>query len=771
MKNQTLQWLEPQPVRPAPELLEAAGGDRLLAEALSRRGICTKAQTEAFLDARKYSPAPPSALPDLDAAVERIAAAIHHGEQIGIWGDFDVDGQTATAVLLYTLQKLGARTVYYLPVRAQESHGMAVSSLAAFLENGVQLLLTCDTGVSEQEAINYAASHGIDSIITDHHTLPPALPQALAIINPQRLPAEHPLHPLCGVGCAYKLAEGLLDHFGRADDAAQLLDLVALGTVADVAQLTGDNRYLVQMGLDRVHRHPRPAFLAMLELAEIDYTQLSEEHLAYILAPRLNAIGRLGDANPAVPFLLSENIENARPLALAMEAANNQRKLLCDQVFQAALSQIEQDPGLLSEPILVLSHPNWPAGVIGVAASRLVEAYNRPVILISCPPGEPARASARSIERINITAVLAGEEKLMLAYGGHAMAAGFSIEPAKIPQLKRAITRSLQALPAKEFPVRQLAIDAYLQLDRLTLDLVEMLDHLSPYGPGNRPLVLATRNLVLKSFSPIGKNEEHLQLIVEDPAGISRKIIWWQGAGFALPEERFDLAYSVRASNYRGERSIQLEWINARPIEGELAVRRRFANVEALDFRGTPDPLKALDEIKCSGPCVIWQEGQKVEPVTGVDRYHVGEAETLVVWNIPPGLSELNLILETAQPKRVAFFGLNSANDALPGFLKQLAGLIRYAINRRQGQVSIAGLASATAQREMTVRKGIAWWIAHGDIIQVAANGSFFTLGQQGGTPDSAVRIKIETELDDLLRETGAFRSYFLRAEIDQLLA
>ncbi len=770
MKSQAIQWQEPQPVRLLADLLEAAGGDRLLAEALARRGVCTKAQAEAFLDPRKYQPAPPSDLPDLDAAVERIAAAIRRDEHVGIWGDFDVDGQTATAVLLYTLQILGAKTSFYLPVRAYESHGIAIPNLKAFLDKGVQLLLTCDTGISELEAVEFAARRGVESIITDHHTMPSTLPPALAIINPQRLPDDHPLHPLCGVGCAYKLAEGLLAHFGRAGDAAQLLDLVALGTIADVAQLTADNRYLVQMGLESIHRQARPALQAMLELAEIDYTQLTEEHIAYILAPRLNALGRLGDANPAVPFLLSDHIENTRPLALSLETANSQRKLLCDQVFQAAQSQIEQDPGLLSEPVLVLSHPNWPSGVIGIAASRLVEAYNRPVILISCPPGEPARASARSIEGINITAVLAEQQGLLLAYGGHAMAGGFSIEPEKIPQLKQAISRNRQFYPAKELPAHQLTVDAYPPLDRLTIDLVEMLDRLSPYGPGNRPLVLATRNLTLKSFSPIGKNEEHLQLIVEDPAGVSRRIIWWQGAGFGVPEERFDLAYSVRASNYRGERGIQLEWINARPIEDVFSVRRRYANLAALDFRGTPDPLKALDEIKRSGPYIIWQEGQKVEAVTGVDRYHLGTASSLVIWNIPPGLSELNLILDTVQPERVAFFGLNSAIDGLPGFLKQLAGLIRFAINRRQGQVFAAELAGATAQREMTIRKGIAWWIAHGDIVQVTGNGVLFTL-QQGGKPDPAARIKIETELDDLLRETGAFRSYFLRAEIDQLLA
>jgi single-stranded-DNA-specific exonuclease len=770
LKSQTIQWLEPQPIHLPADLLATVDGERILAEALFRREIRSKAQAEAFLDPKKYRPALPSDLPNLEKAVERIATAIKQGEKIGIWGDFDVDGQTATAVLFLTLRSLGGSVSYYIPVPAHETRWITIPGWRNFMNSGVQLLVTCDTGISANEAVEFAADQGVDCLITDHHTPPANLPTAYAIVNPHFLSADHPLNPLCGVGCAYKLAEGLFQHYGRREEADQLLDLVALGTIADVAKLTGDNRFLVQKGLDLIHRRPRPSLQAILELSKINYTQLTEEHVSYIVAPRLNALGRLSDANQAVQFLLCENIEEARPLALSMEATNNQRRLMCDQVFQAAQAQIEQDPNLLNKPALVLDHPNWPSGVIGIAASRLVEAYKKPVILISCPPGEIARASARSVVGINITAILAEVQELLLAFGGHAMAAGFSIDPEKIPQFKQTINRILSSIPAEQFPVQQLAIDAYLPLDRLSMDLVEMLDRLSPFGAGNPPLVLATRNLALRSFSPIGKNEEHLQLVVEDPSGVARRIIWWQGAGFSLPEGRFDLAYSVRASNYRGERSIQVEWINARPIENELVVRRRFANIQAQDLRGTPDLINSLEEIKRSGSSIIWQEGQKIEGVAGVDRYHLEIAETLVIWNIPPGLSELNQMLETVKPLRVAFFGLNSANDLLAGFLKQLAGLVRFVINKRKGEVSITELAAATAQREATIRKGIAWWIAHGDLVQIAGDSVIYTL-RQGGSVDPVALMKVESELDELLRETSAFRSYFLRAEIDQLLA
>jgi single-stranded-DNA-specific exonuclease len=769
LRLEETEWHEPESVEIIPGLLQAAGGDRILAEALVRRGIETSEQAAAFLDPRNYQQAPASDLPDMDRAVERLVKAISGREQIGIWGDFDVDGQTATAVLYAGLNKLGANVSYYIPVRARESHGLTIPGLTSFLDKGIRLLLTCDTGISAHAEVEFAQTHGVDVLITDHHTLPPDLPNALAVVNPQRLHEGHPLNPLCGVGCAYKLIESLFTYYQKSDEVLEYLDLVAIGTIADLAKLTGENRYFVQRGVERIRSKPRPAIQAILDLASINHTQLSEEHISFILAPRLSALGRLSDANPAVPFLLCQGIDEAKTMAVQLETLNSQRKLLCDQVFQAAQSQLDQDPNLLHDPVLVLSHPNWPAGVIGIAASRLVELYNRPVILIACPPGSSGRGSARSVEGINITAALEKNQGLLITYGGHPMAAGFSIEAEKIQQFRLEINNAVKAVAEEKPIVRQIRIDAYLPLERLTMDLVETLDRLAPYGPGNPSLTMATRNLVLRSFSPIGKGAEHLQLIVEDPTGATRKVIWWQGAGFPLPEDRFDLAYSVRASNYRGERSVQIEWVNARPIQEETKARIPRMPVELMDFRKEAEPLKALERLGKPDDILIWQEGEKVSGVTGLDRFRLHPAATLALWNIPPGLTELRGILSVAQPTRVAIFGQLSANDKPGEFLTRLAGLIRFAINKRKGRVSIQDLAALTAQRVLTVRKGIEWWSAQGEITFTDEPEAVFALIQDG-SKNLTYAGKIESELIDLLQETAAFRSYFMRASPDQLV-
>jgi single-stranded-DNA-specific exonuclease len=768
LKTAEFVWLEHKPVEISADLLRSAGGNRILAEALVRRGVTSSRQAAEFLDPLKYKPAPPSDLPDLDKAVERITRAISTRETIGIWGDFDADGQTSTTILFSAIQALGAKVQYYIPVRGRESHGISQEGLKVFLARGIQLLITCDTGISSVDEVEYLKSQDIDCIITDHHTLPEALPDALAIVNPQRLQPEHPLRPLCGVGTAYKLIEGLYNHFNRPEEVSQFLDLVAIGTVADLAMLTGDNRFLVQKGLDCIRRSPRLAIRTMLEAVEIDYTQISEEHISYILAPRLNAIGRLADSNPVVRFFLAEQASQAKELVLQMETLNSQRKLLCDQVFQAAQTQMNQDPTLLNDPVLILSHPNWPAGVIGIAASRLAEVHQKPVILIACPPGGAGRASARSIEGINITRALSANQDLLVTFGGHPMAAGFAIHPDNIPKFRQAINRSVLVEMKGQPAAHELTIDCILPLERLTLELVETLDRLSPYGPGNPPFVLATRNLLLKSASPIGKAREHLQLVVEDPTGTSRRIIWWQGAGLPLPEERFDLAYTVRASNYRGERGVQIEWLHARVIPENTGPARR-STIKTLDLRKETDPIAALNQLRQQGPLIVWQEGELIQNVAGQDRYHLSPSQTLVIWNIPPGLSELRTILEAVQPVQVAFFGIRSASDLLTEFLSRLAGLLRFAINKHGGQVTLFELAAATAQREWAVRKGLDWWASHGEISKTEVDNSTYII-KKGGNPDQNNLDKIETELINLLQETSAFRTYFLRANPEQLL-
>ena len=411
-------WIDP-PETPVPaELQEAVGGHPLVAQVLARRGFSRPEAALAFLDPYRYSPAPPEDLPGMDAACRRIQHALETGQRIWVWGDFDVDGQTSTALLVSVLRELGAAPGFHIPVRARESHGVNIPNLASILDEGADLLITCDTGITAHEALAYAQEHKLDVIVTDHHTLGETLPPALAVINPHLLPDGHPLGPLPGVGVAYKFAEALLNRAGRADEAANLLDLAALGIVADVAQQTGDARYLLQRGLEVLRRAKRPGLQAIMELADVNPAWVSEEHIGFAIAPRLNALGRLDDANPAVELLTTNDVQRARILALNLENLNARRQLLTSQVLDSAVKQLERDPDLLDAPALILAHPDWPAGVIGIAASALVERYNRPVILLASPAGQMARGSARSIEGVDITACITAQRELLHSSAG-----------------------------------------------------------------------------------------------------------------------------------------------------------------------------------------------------------------------------------------------------------------------------------------------------------------------------------------------------------------
>ena len=381
-------WLEPQAIDLPQDLQAAVGGHPLVAQVLARRGILTPAAAAAFLDPARYIPCPATALPGLSAAADRVEAAIRRQEPICVWGDFDVDGQTSTTVLVSTLRDLGAAVTFHIPVRARESHGVNLPVLSEILAGGARLVLTCDTGIDAHAAVDFARSRGVDFVITDHHALPPSLPQAAAVVNPRLLPAGHPLGTLPGVGVAYKLAEELYRRFGREGEALPLVDLAALGIVADVAVQTGEARYLVQQGLAALRQAGRLGIKAMLEAAELHPAWLTETHIGFELGPRLNALGRLSDANISVEFLTTHDPGRARLIAATLEGLNTRRQLLTNQVFQAAQAQLENDPSLLEGAALVLAHPAWPAGVIGIVASRLVERYNRPVVLIADPPDE-----------------------------------------------------------------------------------------------------------------------------------------------------------------------------------------------------------------------------------------------------------------------------------------------------------------------------------------------------------------------------------------------
>jgi len=758
-------WIEPDEVDVPLELREAVGGHPLVAKTLARRGYKDGSSARAFLDPLAYHPTSSLELPGMQMAADRLERAIQGGEGIFVWGDFDVDGQTSTTLLVSALRDLGAQVNFHIPVREYESHGINLPGLIKALESGPQVLLTCDTGIASHQPAAYAQAHGVDVIITDHHELPPELPQAYAIVNPKMLPAGHPLGTLPGVGVAYKLVEELYRRAGRSSECDQFLDLIALGIVADIAIQKGDARYLLQRGLEILRDTQRLGLQVLMEGAELNPAWLTEEHIGFVLGPRLNALGRLADANLIVEFFTTQDIGRARILALQLDGLNERRKLLTNQVFQGALAQIEGDPGLLDNAALVLAHPAWPAGVIGIVASRLVERYNKPTVMIAAPPGELARGSARSIEGVDITAAIAAQGELLEGFGGHPMAAGLSMNAEHIPEFRRGLSRTIQKRYGTLSTEANLRVDAYLPLNELSLELVADLERLAPFGAGNPPLVLACRGLKLTSHTTAGRDNEHLLLTVEDEVEQSQRVVWWQGAGWPLPEGRFDLAYSVRASTFRGQRQVQVEWVDARALEDTPAIiPKPSKKVEVIDFRKEAFPLPILQRLQAETDLQIWGESEARDKLHLRDRYHLEPSENLVVWTSPPGHAEWRAGLEAADPERIYLFGLDPHMDDPNEFLKRLAGLVKYALNSERGQIRLPDLAAATAQREKSLEVGLAWLEARGYVQVLARDADEMIIGKGKGQPDERLP-QLTAQLKSLLDESAAYRAYFVRTD------
>ena len=743
-------WLDPHPID-IPASFQDLGLPPLIAQTLLRRGIHSPVEAEAFLYPENN---PSSQFPDIEQTVDLINLAIRNGERICVWGDFDVDGQTSTALLVQTLQLLNANVIYYVPVRGKESHGVHIESLKPIIENGVKLLLTCDTGITAHEAIDYANTHGLTVIVTDHHDLGETLPNAKAIINPKLLPEDHPLRNLAGVGVAYKLAEALLIE-NQKSEIGNLLDLVALGLIADVALLQSETRSLAKQGIEQLRNTNRIGLRVIAELAGASFDSLTEETIGFTFAPRLNALGRLGDANPAVELLITKDTARARVLATQIEGLNAQRRMLTKQVTDAAEAQLKENPDLLNQPAIILSHPNWPGGVVGIVANKLVERYHKPAILFNESEDGILRGSARSIEGLHITEAITTQKDLLFGFGGHPMAAGMALQKDNLPAFRKGLGKAIEKqLGDLVFEEPTLQIDAWLGLSDLNLDLADSLELLAPFGAGNPELTLATHNVTLKSAIGLGKTKEHLRLNVEDENGEIGSLLWWSGAGEELPpnDTKFDIAYTLRATSYRGQRQVTLQFKEFRVTEQRPAEVRE-SKLEIRDMR-----LNAVSFEKLSGETMIWAEG--VDKAKGKPRFELTQADELTIYTIPPSPADLRKALENVKPKAVNVFGFVPTEQKPDEFLKHLAGLCKFVLNQRHGKTTISELAAAVAARESAIQLGLQWLAASGQLtVNVEENDVQLSKETQEKNP--YLQAELFIALRGVINETAAYRKYF----------
>ena len=524
---------------------------------LYNRGLRDRSEVDAFLAADSSLMHDPMLLPDMDRGVARLAAALDSGEAVGVFGDFDTDGITGTALLVRALRDLGGTVVSYLPDRVLEGHGLNEQAVRRLGAEGVSLLVTVDCGTDSVAEVELAASMGMDAIITDHHTLPDIPPVPCALINPQRSDSEYPYPHLTGVGMSFKLAQALYSHLGRPEPE-HLLELVALGTVADVGPMTGENRYLVKRGLERLNATQSPGLQALAAEARLKLGAVNAESLAFGLIPRLNAAGRLDHPSVSLDLLTAQRPEEAQALAARLELKNSERRSLSDQCVRDAERQVEAEIDFRGAPsMIVVSDGEWIPGVLGLIAGNISESYYRPTVAVSIGE-EISRASARSIPEFDMVGALRECGDLFTRFGGHPRAAGFTAPTASLAELKR----TLQGLADQKLAGLDLrpriAIDCEASPALFSGGNLEFIQSLEPFGEGNPAPVFLTRNARVTEARRVGGDGQHLKLWLRHGGGSWNAIAFRQGERLDSLEERIDLVYTVGQNTWRDETKLQL---------------------------------------------------------------------------------------------------------------------------------------------------------------------------------------------------------------------
>jgi len=549
------------PSVPDKHLANASGFSPLVAQLLYNRGLVNPSQLELFVAADKRLSGNPFLLPDIHQAVARIYQALLSGENIAVYGDFDADGITATALLVRGLSALGGKTIPYIPHRLTEGYGLKTAALENLYRQGISLVITVDCGITALSQVKKAKRMGLDIIITDHHTPPAVIPPAIAIVDPKLPNSNYTFSELAGVGVALKLLQALFQSIGKEEQVEELTDLVALGTVADMVPLLGENRYLVKQGLKLINATPRLGVREMLTQAGLPIGGLDTDSISWVIAPRLNAAGRLEHAMTSYELLTTDSPEEAHTLTMWLEGKNAERQRLTDKVLAKAREQVLAQ-GI--SPLLIASDSDYPAGIAGLVASKLSGEFYRPAIVIKT--GEVVSSgSCRSIPEFNIILALNQCRHLLSQFGGHSRAAGFTLLTKNLARLRQALL-PLAANQLAGVDLRpHLDIDAEVTLPDLTGDTFPTIQQLAPFGQGNPLPTFLSRRVEVIDCRTMGTNGEHLRMKLKQGGTI------WDGVGFGMgnflseASSPLDIVYNLEIDRWGGKERLRLNILDFAP--------------------------------------------------------------------------------------------------------------------------------------------------------------------------------------------------------------
>ena len=577
------------------KIAKKAGLGPEAARLLFSRGIKDEDSLTRFLAPSLDDLHDPYLLHDMDKAVNRIRRAIEQGKFILVYGDYDADGMTSASILKETLEQLGAECLVYLPNRFTDGYGPNASVYKYFIEQqGISLIVTVDNGVAGHEAIDLAQSMGVDVIVTDHHSMPEVLPDAYAIVHPEHQEADYPFKHLAGCGVAFKLACALLEEV-----QVELLDLVAIGTIADMVSLTDENRIMVQYGLEVLRNTQRIGLQELFEIAGISSGDVTEETVGFQLAPRLNALGRLDDPNPAIDLLTGFDDEEVREIALMIQVKNEERKEIVQAIYEEAKSLIDSN-----KSVQVLAKEGWNPGVLGIVAGRLLEELGQTVIVLNIEDGR-AKGSARSIEAVDIFEALNPHRELFIAFGGHAGAAGMTLEAEQLDALSEILETYVKDKGIDAKGKNTLYLDEELDLESLSIETVKNFERLAPFGMDNQKPVFYIRDFQVENARSMGAGDSHLKLKISKGTSSFEVVAFGQGSKATefSQVKQLELAVILSVNQWNGQTTLQLMMVDAR-VDGVQLFNIRSKSVELPEGVPVLDFTSDLPEM-LSSPAIV----------------------------------------------------------------------------------------------------------------------------------------------------------------------
>lgn len=706
-------WKIQEDKKLSPEVKEAAGGSDLLAKLLVQRGIDTPQKIHNFLNPSQMKISSPFVFTDMQKSVDRIFDAIEKQEKIIIYGDFDCDGVTSTSLLYKTLVHLGAQVDYYIPNRENENHGLNTKALVKLIaKHKMKLLITVDCGVSDVEQVNFANGFKVDVIITDHHEAPETLPNAFAIINPKAMNALdkdleieqiEALNELAGVGVAFKLACALLEVKKDYDFAQELLPFVAVGTIADVVPILYENRSFVDAGLKLIEAGKHFGLTKLLEVSGYDIKNgITSENIAFGVAPRINAAGRLDTVDNAVKLLISDNTSEINVCIEDLNNLNRIRQDLCDSIYEEALAMVNP-----SEEVIVLYKEGWHIGIIGIVASKLVEKFYKPVFLMTSDENTGfIRSSSRSIPEVHIRDVIADNESLLEFYGGHAQAAGLVFDPKKSPfeKVKAALLNSVSNQLEGKKLVPTVFADLEIDANEISMDLINTINRLEPFGEGNKAPLFVTKNFVLNSFRTMGQKNNHLKIFCENSQGKPYECVYWNHSELNIPAGKtFDVVFYPKLNVFNGITTIQLDVQDiksefmqntqkAEKSEFKLYDHRKKTNIyrQICDYLLT---TKVSTKVFAQNNeiCKILSDYKEISQKL-TNRKTLEKCAQVMLFDYPASESIMHNIVEKTNAKIFHFMNYdNKKIDALE-IVKKVSGMLKYACNPDSGKNGEIGI-------------------------------------------------------------------------------